>query len=252
MAWRRYWLSESCFHDDQVMIEGDTFHHIFVVCRMHEGDCFEVIHPRGQAYLIEVERVEKKRAWGRLREGRDITPLPRPHLHLVVGVSRFHKMDEIIEKAVELGVKSVRPALTEYSFVRKLQEVGENRLRRWQKIVLAATQQCGRGDLLEVRPASALEELLREFGQSANAAGLFPYEGEGQLGLRQALSTLAQNRPDEIWLFVGSEGGFSLGEVQRFGELNLPPVSLGPQILRVETACVVVLTTIKYELGLMG
>jgi 16S rRNA (uracil1498-N3)-methyltransferase len=253
VAYRRYWLDEECFAGDgKVVIGEEAFHHIFVVCRMDADHVFEVIHPNGMAYCVQLESKTKKMAVVRILEERAIEALPQPYLHLIVAMSRFSKMDEIVEKAVELGAYALHPVLTDFSFVRRKSEVGESRRRRWEKIRISATEQCGRGDLMGIEEVTSLDEKLKDFNRETNAMGLFAYEGESDLGLREALQGLVAAAPQKIWVFIGSEGGFSEAEVQKFRNSGLQPVGMGPQILRVETACVAVLSAIKYEFGMMG
>jgi 16S rRNA (uracil1498-N3)-methyltransferase len=175
--------------------------------------------------------------------------IARPLVTLALSVPKLPKVDWIIEKSVELGVAEIRPFVSDYSFLRKSSEVSENRLARWQKIVQAATQQSGRGDLMQVKPAVTLENLLQEFNRTPATAGLFPYEGESPTGLPEAIGALKTRTFEHLWLFVGSEGGFSVNEVALFARHGLNPVSMGQQILRVETACLALVSIIKYEFG---
>ncbi|NJL25896.1 MAG: RNA methyltransferase [Calothrix sp. SM1_5_4] len=122
-------------------------------------------------------------------------------------------------------------------------------MARWRKLVQAATQQSGRGDLMGLKPAVTLESLLAEFNRSPSTGGLFPYEGEAPTGLAEGIAGLKSRALDHIWIFVGSEGGFSTREVELFGAHGLNPVSMGEQILRVETACLAIVSVIKYEIG---
>jgi 16S rRNA (uracil1498-N3)-methyltransferase len=153
---------------------------------------------------------------------------------------------------VELGVFEIRPFVSDFSFLRKVSEISPARIARWEKLAQAATQQSGRGDVLSVRPAVTLEQLLKDFNQQPSTAGLFPYEGEAQVRLTQAIQEAKAKNPENLWLFVGSEGGFSPREVQIFGFNGLKPVSMGSQILRVETACVALVSIIKYEAGALS
>ena len=99
--------------------------------------------------------------------------------------------------------------------------------------------------------ALSLDNLLADFNRRTKAVGLFPYEGEAPQHLRQALQPLKGQQADEIWVFVGSEGGYSDREVQLFQSFGLQPVTLGSQVLRVETACLALVSILKYEWELM-
>lgn len=245
---RRYWLPGITKNDNEVLIRGEEFHHICDVCRQGQGSRFEVITEEGWALFVEIEKLGKKEAQARVLERREIPPLPRPHIHLALSVPKMQTLESVIEKSVELGVKKVWPFFSDYSFVRTQKNVLEAKSTRLDKIIRGATQQTGRGDLMELGEAMNLSELLPLF-QESGAHGVFAYEGGGGKSLSQALQGPPKT-PESVWIFVGSEGGFSQKEVEQFQQINLFPVSLGQQVLRVETACVTLLGIIKYELEL--
>lgn len=248
---RRYWLEPKSCQGTQVIIDGETFHHIFDVCRQEQGDKFEVLFGDGKAHLVEVTSIEKKRALCVIQEERDVAPIQKPYIHLCVSVPRFAVFEAVLEKAVELGAFRVHLYFSDFSFVKNAREVSESRMERWKKIVRSATQQSGRGDLMALEAPVALSDLLKTFNQSSDAVGLFCYEGEGQKDIKawasEAKKSTTQSKPTEIWAFIGSEGGFSSNEIERFQALKLPPVTLGNQVLRVETACVAIMSVLKYE-----
>lgn len=244
---RRYWLSNDSIKGELVEIKGDELHHIRDVCRMSIGSKFEVIVEGGTALLVEIIEEQKKVSFAKIIESRKIPSLPEPHIHLALSIPRLPVFEAVIEKAVELGTHSIHPFFSEYSFIRKQEDVLKKKQERWQKIVQSATQQSGRGELMQITEAQPLESLLKKFNPNGTSVGLFAYEGEGQLSAPEAIKQLQMKSPRQVWLFVGSEGGFSEQEVQLFQSFGLPPVTLGQQVLRVETACVALLSVIKYE-----
>lgn len=251
---RRYWIEKKDLFQDQVNFTGDVFHHIFDVCRQEVGSKFEVLTEDSKAYFVEVIQVTKKNALGRILEERSIPPLKEPHIHIVLSLSRFPVMDAIMEKAVEMGVKSIQPFFSEFSFLRKGEKLSENKVERWEKIVRSATQQSGRGDLMEIRPAIPFEKLSGLINPGAGHVGLFAYEGPSTLSIKDYLQRVKTEYPQgtkDIWIIVGSEGGFSHHEVEEFKKLGLHPVTLGPQVLRVETACMALVSVLKYDFDLM-
>lgn len=252
---RRYWIENQDRQGSQVIFRGDIHHHIFDVCRQDVGSKFEVLSDDGKAALVEVIRVDKKSAEARVLEERVVAPLKNPLIHLVLCVPRFNVMDAVLEKAVELGVKSVQPVFSEFSFVRSHSSLSENKTDRWEKIIRSATQQSGRGERMELKKTVALDEILKSFNRQGPSAGLFAYEGPSTLGVREELLRIKSANPQglpEISLFIGAEGGFSHQEVSRFSDLGLKPVTLGQQILRVETACMALVSALKYEFDLMS
>jgi 16S rRNA (uracil1498-N3)-methyltransferase len=97
-----------------------------------------------------------------------------------------------------------------------------------------------------------LEQILAKFNRTEGAKGLFAYEGDARLNAKEGVARVAAAEGlKEAWVFVGSEGGFSTTEVERFKEAGLATVTLGSQVLRVETACVALVSVLKYDLDLM-
>lgn len=251
---RRYWIEPHQLKDKEVHFDGELFHHVFDVCRQEEGSHFEVIL-KGKAYLVEVAKVEKKRALAKIKEERQIPPLPHPHVHVVISVPRYQVMDAVVEKLVEIGVASVHPVFSEFSFVRSASSFPKQKLDRWQKIIVSATQQSGRGELMKLHEPQDLSILVKKLSQSINPTSgqlcLFAYEGEADQNIRQFLKSVKTPNITDIWCIVGSEGGFSSSEVNEFRQLGFDPVTLGSQVLRVETACLTLVSVLKYEFDLM-
>lgn len=249
---RRYWIEPSDKQGDLIIFRGDLFHHVFDVCRQTTGSRFEVLTEGGTAHFVEVVRVDRKQAEARILEERAIPPLREPLIHLALCVPRFPVMDAVVEKAVELGVHTIQPLLSDQSFVREISSLSRNKTERWEKIVRSATQQSGRGDLMKLRPARALRDWLPEINRTEGVAGLFAYEGDSALGIKESLQELrSRSSMREIFLIVGAEGGFSKPEVELLGNQGLRPVTLGSQVLRVETACMALVSVLKYEFDLM-
>lgn len=247
---RRYWVDKDAIAAEHIVLSGNTFHHIFHVCRQELGSKFEVLCGDGKAYFVCVETVEKRSAIAKIVETREIPKIPKPHIVLALSVPKFQKAETILEKAVELGVSRVVPFTSDYSFVKSLKTVDE-KSERWIKIIRAATEQTGRGEQMVLSPATALDRLLEEFNRNSNAEGLFSYEGESSSHIRATLTKIKESKPQELWVFVGSEGGFSNDEADLFRKQGLEPTTLGNQVLRVETACLALVSVIKYEMDLM-
>ena len=248
---KRYWIDLQYFNNELVKIKGDDFHHICEVCRLQKGEHFEVLNGDGKAYLVELTELKKNEATAVIKQSREVPPIAKPYVHLCVSIPKFSTFDTILEKSVELGAKHFRPFVSDYSFVRsENSEKLQNKHERWERIIKSATQQCGRAEFMDLDPVCSLEKLLRKFNQTPNAVGLFPYEGEASLTMKKAVQEVLKSKPDSIWVFIGSEGGFSQKEVQLFQSVNLQPATLGDQVLRVETACLSMLSILRYDIGM--
>jgi 16S rRNA (uracil1498-N3)-methyltransferase len=252
---RRYWVPKEALQNGEVRLEGDVLHHIRDVCRQRQGAKFEVIVEGGRALLVEIISESRHESLAKILEERQLPEPQKPHIHLALSIPRFPVFEAVLEKSVELGVCSIRPFFSDFSFIRKQEDVFEKKRARFEKIVIGATQQSGRGDLMPIETPVAFDDLLLNFRSATNqphgAAGLFAYEGSGVLAASEAMTQLKEGGPGEIWVFVGSEGGFSDREVQGFQSIGLKTVTLGSQVLRVETACVALVSIIKYDFDLM-
>ncbi len=244
---RRYWVEDECITGDRFLLKGDTLHHIVDVCRMGKGDKFEILNEKGMIFFVELEDVAKKQASGKILESRKAPEQKRPHIVLALSVPRFNVFDATLEKCVELGVSRIHPFTSDFSFIRNAKDLTPARTQRWEKIVKSASQQTGRADLLKIEALATLTQTVEEFNRNPRRMGLWAYEGEGELSLKEAL-TKAPRDLDEVWVFVGSEGGFSHQEIEIAKKHGFPPLTLGDQVLRVETACVALISVIKYEL----
>ncbi|MEM7646448.1 MAG: 16S rRNA (uracil(1498)-N(3))-methyltransferase [Pseudomonadota bacterium] len=247
---RRYWIPGDFFTESEAVLTGDHFHHICIVCRQGVGDRFELIHD-GKAFFVEIIEQGKKKALAKILEERQIAELPKPLIHLALSLPKFQTLEKVLEKSVELGVHSLHPFTSNFSFAKPKAKDLEKKQQRWQRIIQGATQQTGRGDLMSLTEVTTLPVLLERFSKAQGAQGLLAFEGAGKMGLSEALVG-ATTQADELWLFIGSEGGFSEKDLELFSNYKLLPVSLGDQVLRVETACVTLVSVLKYGLRHFG
>lgn len=246
---RRFWLEAENYNGELFQITGEKFKHICGVCRMELGAKFEILLGDGKAYFCELIEVNKKDAVAKKLEERELSPLPKPYIDLYLSVPKFSKFEWIIEKCVELGVRKVVPVISDFSFVKK-EKMLEEKSKRLNKIVENASQQSARAQKMIIEKPISLDAALKNINQNSDLVGLFAYEGESKLGLKQALKDSKYQQASEIALLVGSEGGFSQEELEKCTNSGLDPVSLGEQVLRVETACVTLVSVLKYEMEL--
>ncbi|MDI9498704.1 MAG: RsmE family RNA methyltransferase [Bacillota bacterium] len=229
---------------------GDS-HHARRVLRLAPGD--EVVLCDGRRHDLT----------GRLLAGTDpdtgaarvridaVFPSPAergPQLVLWQGLPKQAKLEEIITRSVELGVHEIRPVLCRRSVSRPEARSVARREERWRQLAEAAARQAGRGMIPAVRALAPLDRALDDFAAAAAVTsrrlGLLPWEGEEAVALPQPL---ARHRPgdlERIDILIGPEGGFEPDEVVRARAAGFISVSLGPRILRTETAGPAVLAMI--------
>ena len=168
-------------------------------------------------------------------------------------------MDMIIQKGTEVGISEFIPVITERTIVQLTAAKAQRRVERWQRIAKESAKQCRRAVIPKVHHPLQWRECIEEYlKDSRGRMGLIPWEemaGTGT-GLREILAS-ARGWDDaggflSVWLFIGPEGGFSEGEVQQAAAAGVSIVSLGPRILRTETAGPIAAALILYQRGELG
>lgn len=160
-------------------------------------------------------------------------------IHLLAGTTAGERMDWLVEKATELGMASLTPLATERSMVRLQGERAAKKQAHWQAVAVAACEQCGRNRVPHIHPLASLAQALAPASAAAVATGVAPLRlvlslAPGSVPLR---TVLAQAAPEAALQFLsGPEGGLSAQEEQQALAQGFVPVSLGPRVLRAETA----------------
>jgi 16S rRNA (uracil1498-N3)-methyltransferase len=189
---------------------------------------------------VEVELLER-------RAGR---PTEQLQLVLYQGLLKSARFEWVLEKGTELGVSAFVPLRCQRSLA-GLEMVGPGKLQRWRRILQEAAEQCGRTSIPEMRPVRSLPQAVGELPPGALL--LLPWEGEQKLSLRAALRQVAPALrraaagPPLIAIFIGPEGGLTPEEVKLARQRGALVVSLGPRILRSETAALVTVANVIYE-----
>lgn len=245
MIKRRFFLSTLLSQD--ITLDGNEAHHLLNVLRLAVGDKVVVVDTAGQAAVAEIMTVSQGKAIltivEKLAENRE-API---EVVLAQGLTKSDKMDYIVQKATELGIRAIIPFAADESVVKY--EIGKQQSRqtRWQKIAFEAAKQCRRNIVPAVHDVQKLEQVLQGAGAGANIFML--YEGEAPLGIKQAL---IDSRPGSYLIIVGPEGGFSAQEVTLAKAKGVQLVTMGPRILRTETAAVAALSIVMYQQGDLG
>jgi 16S rRNA (uracil1498-N3)-methyltransferase len=232
-------------------LPADVAHQVRDVLRARAGETITLLDGRGGVYPAEVLTLERRRVVvrvGRKQEPRAESPC---RVILCLGMLKAAKFEWALQKAAEIGVAEIQPLLTERA-VAGTEMTGEARQRRWQRILAEAVEQCGADRLPTLATPRPLMHALTAMPPGSIA--LFPWEDAGVAPLRPTLMVAlaaAGGRPavGAVYLFIGPEGGFSAGEAelaQRHGALH---VTLGPRILRAETAALVAATLTLETLG---
>jgi len=244
----RFYIAPECIKGNKVLISEEEARHIEKVLRLKAGDMAIFFDGRGQEYQVRLEGKENGRLTGKIIERFIRESEPRKKLYLAQGLAKGEKMDTIIQKAVEIGVNAILPIGCERSVVRLEGEKAKKKVQRWQSIAREACKQCHRNMVPEVMPVMNFASLLQVI---KDRPALMLYEKENN-SLRALLREKQYVQAEEIFILIGPEGGFADHEVASAIKYGVNTASLGPRILRTETAGLVAASVILYEYGDLG
>ena len=222
--------------------------HISKSLRMRTGGEILLADGMGRAYLAVLEKVDRDNVSCLVVRQVAETAAPGFRITLVQALPKGDKMDLIVQKGTELGLHGIIPLLSERAEVRLTEDKQVKRAQRWQRIAMEAAKQCRRLDVPRISPPRTWAGVLEEMPRAVSA--LIPWEEEAGYTLKDFLS--ARPAPQEIYYFIGPEGGFSSSEVEEARKYGIQPVSLGPRILRAETAGLAVAAMLLYQWGDLG
>ncbi|MBT8087075.1 MAG: 16S rRNA (uracil(1498)-N(3))-methyltransferase [Gammaproteobacteria bacterium] len=245
MRQTRLYIDAGCASGSEVQLDAERARYLGRVLRLRAGDSVLVFDGSGKEFEATLSRIGKSGAVLSVGEASMPARESSLKLHLVQGISRGERMDFVVQKATELGVKRITPVLTEHGVVKLDAERAEKRRAHWQKVATSACEQCGRVRLPLVDAPVPLNEW---FGQSPSSADidliLTP-------GAPSSLNSIAAP-VTKICILIGPEGGFSDSEYDNAAIAGFRPVSLGARILRTETAAVAALALLQARWGDLG
>ncbi len=237
----RFFVEEKAINNGIISIEGSDAHHIAQVLRFKVGQIICVVCA-GLVFETETIFITKNRVEAKIISQKPGINEPDLDVYLLQGIAKGDKMDLIIQKSVELGVHAIVPVAFERSVVQLAGEKATKKQARWQQISAEAAKQCGRDKIPQVYPVCNLQEALQI--PPRDAFLLMPWEEEKNTGLR---AVLPQISPKSLGIIIGPEGGIDEREAVLARAKGAKTVSLGPRILRTETAGLVVIAIVMYQ-----
>lgn len=218
-----------------VTLPDQAAHHARRVLRLREASMIVLFNGQGGQYPATVH-FEGKRVIARLgtHQAHEIE-LPG-QLRLFQALAGGDKMDWIIEKAVELGVTAFQPVAAERSIIQLRDERLHKRMQHWQRIIFAASAQCGRNRLMQLDSLDTLDNLLPALAADPSTHGIFICHPEYGTPLSDALGQWRTASATSLTLLVGPEGGWSDDELNLAKDHGIAAVQFGPRVLRTETA----------------
>jgi 16S rRNA (uracil1498-N3)-methyltransferase len=239
---RRFLVTPEAVGDGQVRFSPAQSRQIAAVLRLRAGDLVTVFDGSGREWTARLTRSAPHAATADLNEEHPPEPSPRLQLALAQVVPRGAAMDLIVGKATELGVSRIVPLEAERSVRRR---AGSGPTARWRRILAEAAEQCGRRRLPDLAEPCAFEEFLRT--HSRDCPLLACDNGKDAVPLATACRPLVG--ATTVTVVVGGEGGLSLEEVDRVRSVGGQLVTLGPRLLRAETAALAALAVVQAYVG---
>ncbi|MDR9891444.1 16S rRNA (uracil(1498)-N(3))-methyltransferase [Pseudenterobacter timonensis] len=227
----------------EIALSDDAAHHVGRVLRMGSGQAIQLFDGSNQVFDARIARADKKSVQVEILCG-EVDDRESPlHIHLGQVMSRGEKMEFTIQKSIELGVSLITPLFSERCGVKLDAERLNKKIQQWQKIAIAACEQCGRNRIPEIRPAMDLEAWCAE------------EENGLKLNLHPRASASINTLPlpvERIRLLIGPEGGLSADEIAMTARYQFTDILLGPRVLRTETTALTAITALQVRFGDLG
>lgn len=241
----RYFINNTQIIENKIKIVGEDFQHLKKVLRSVKGDIITVCCD-GFDYNAQIDEIGNDYITCIIIDKKENTTEADLKVTLFQGLPKADKMDLIIQKCVELGVYEIVPVITErcISKINTNKDV-QNKLSRWQKIAMEAAKQCNRGYIPRIGMPVKFSEAV-ETAEKMDIS-IIPYENENKESFKSVVSHIPGITTASI--FIGPEGGFAQEEIQLADARGIRKITLGPRILRTETAGMVALSLMMYELG---
>ena len=245
MSLNRLFISTEIQPGQELNLDEDQAHYIGRVLRMRAGDQLTIFNGQGGEFSATAQSIRKNTAVlliGAQSDSNTESPLK---VHLVQCISRGERMDFIMQKATELGVKRISPVVSEYGVVKLDTKRAAKRRDHWQSVTESACEQSGRTRPPLIDPPM---DLNTWFGSRTK-------ETDTDLLLRPGAATSLAAMPTpgtKVCLLIGPEGGFSDSEYDDAELAGFNAVSLGPRILRTETAAIAAITIVQSRWGDLG
>jgi 16S rRNA (uracil1498-N3)-methyltransferase len=239
MRTTRFYLPQSLSPNATVELTAEASHHAFTVLRLKEGAPLIVFNGEGGEYAARIISASKKSVIIHTDSFNPIDNESPLKTHLAIGISKGERFDLVLQKATELGVTEITPLFTERTEVRLTQERQEKIQQRWQNIIINTCEQSQRNRLPKLNPPIDFSALVVN-EKSERKFILHPHS-------QQFLDKTT--KPKSVCLMVGPEGGFSDAEFQFAIQQGLTALTLGPRVLRTETAPLAALSVVQFVWG---
>lgn len=236
----RFYCSQNIVLDTPFLLDGEAAHHAASVLRLKPDQAIVLFNGDGNEYSATITDVDRRKVTVTADACLALTKESPLSLHLGQGIAKGDRMETVLQKSVELGVTEITPLITERCNVKLDEKRWQKKYEQWLKILHGACEQSGRNVIPTLHPATPLAPWLAQSSQQTRVI-LAP-------GSEKALSGLDYNHHG-FRLLIGPEGGLSESEVRQASELGFQPCTMGPRILRTETAALASISILQAQHG---
>jgi 16S rRNA (uracil1498-N3)-methyltransferase len=244
----RFYIAPENWNTDALVLRESEVHHARDVLRLEPGERVVVFNGRGHEVTAEIKKVTREEIQLRKLHEARVPPLPC-QIALAQAISKGRNMDLIVQKAVELGAAEIAPIISDRTIVHLENREAARKQAKWQQVAIEAAKQCGQNWLPTVLKPRKLADFF-DAGASLQLRLIGSLQSDA-MHLKTVLAEYErehQARPKSILMCIGPEGDFTPAELNLARSYGCRPITLGPIILRVETAAIYCLSVLSYEL----
>lgn len=243
----KFFTPKELFYENEARILGEDVKHIYRVLRLEEGEKVVINNLQGEEFLGRITEITKTEVKVVIDEKLEVNNESPLEVYLYQGLPKAAKMDLIVQKGTELGFKEITPIITERVDVKLKGEF--KKLDRLERIALEASKQSKRTFIPKINSPISFKELEEEL--ELMDLVVVPYENAENFGVKSLVRSLDKSIK-KLGIIIGPEGGFEEEEINKLKDNGAYIVTLGPRILRTETAGFVCGSLLQYELGDLG
>lgn len=243
---KRFFIEKTDLVGGEIVLKDDEHMHLSKVLRLRVGDTVECFYDGGEILKCEITLITKNYSNLKVVDEVECSSNPVTNITLFQGLPKLDKLELISQKLTEIGITKIIPFSSTFCVAKE----NLNKIDRLKKIIVSACKQCGRTQLTKVENPIKFKQMLENLKEYDLV--VFANETQKQFSLHQALSEVKSKlgKIKNVAFVVGSEGGFSVEEIESLISLdNVKSISLGPRILRTETASITLGSLLAYELG---
>lgn len=243
---QKFFIQENQINENKIKLVGEDVKHITQVLRAKKGEKMLICNKEnGQSYLTTIEHIDADFVLCNIESKIETSTESKIEVSIFQGLPKADKMEYIIQKNTEIGVKKIIPVIMKRCIVKWDEKVAVKKIERWQKIIQSAAEQSKRDYIPKIEYPITIKELCQKISEFDLV--LLAYEEEQKNTLKAELKKIKLADGIKIGMIIGPEGGIDKEEVNLLKEAGAKVITLGKRILRTETASIVIMSNIIYE-----